>query len=559
MVTSVTREAWLNASRAAVLAAAVLAPSPAALADEPPRAAPSATTNPSARPSPPARPAAHSVGDASSQSTPRRALATFLRAASQGDFARAAECLDLRGLPRGKDKREGPELASMLHQVLTWNVALELDAIPDEPSPTVGPDGVVLFEAEVDGAAYTIALAPTKAPNGETMWRFSKASVAAIRPIFQSNERRWLEERVPETMKGPSLGGLRLWQWLGLGGLVGVAILVGRLVGALTMTLVARLASGVGATAHALSRAVDGPVRLALGLTLFAHASTWLLLPATIGAEVARVGAIGFVFALAWAAIALVRVGLSSWEARLPDDTDGDVEHRGLRTRLAMLRRIATAVIALLGFGAALMQFEVVRTVGVSLLASAGIAGVLVGFAAQRTLGGIIDGIAMSLTQPLRIGDTVQFPSVRELCTVEQIYFTYVVLRSWDNRRVIVPVTKVMAEPFENWTRAKDPLVATVDLWVDLEAPIEVLRARFKDACESSGLWDERTCSVLVSEMTESTLLLRGFFTIDRVSRLVDARAAVREHWVGSLRELEGGRFLPYRRVLSRSIDPRPS
>jgi small-conductance mechanosensitive channel len=224
-----------------------------------------------------------------------------------------------------------------------------------------------------------------------------------------------------------------------------------------------------------------------------------------------------------------------------------------------MLRRIATAVIALLGFGAVLMQFEVVRTVGVSLLASAGIAGVLVGFAAQRTLGGIIDGIAMSLTQPLRIGDTVQFPSVRELCTVEQIYFTYVVLRSWDNRRVIVPVTKIMAEPFENWTRAKDPLVATVDLWVDLEAPVEVLRARFRDACEASGVWDERHCSVLVAEMTESTLLLRGFFAVDRVSRIVDARAAVREHWVSSLRELDGGRFLPHRRMQSRSIDPRPA
>jgi small-conductance mechanosensitive channel len=437
----------------------------------------------------------------------------------------------------------------MLHQLITWHVAVDPAELSDEPDTNAPASGLVLETIELDGESYTIALAPVRGPTGETSWLFSKSTVAGTRALFQANERRWLEERVPEALKERIVLGLRPWQWLGLFGLLTIALVVGRIGGALLTGVALRIAQSIGGLAESLARALDKPARLGFGVALFSLSMQWLLLPASSSALIERGATIAYVIALAWAAIVVVRVGTASWEQRLPDDTDGDIENRGLRTRLAMLRRIATALIVLLGLGAALMQFEVVRTVGVSLLASAGIAGVLVGFAAQRTLGGIIDGIAMSLTQPLRIGDIVHFHSVGEHGVVEHIYFTYVVLRIWDGRRVVVPVTKVMAEPFENWTRARDELLATVDLWVDSATPIDAMRSLLERACSESPHWDQKSCTMIVAEVTETAIRLRATVSLERLSQLWDLKADVRERWLRGLQEFDGGRHLPRRRV----------
>jgi small-conductance mechanosensitive channel len=510
------------------------------------RAASSAATASAPRPS--AGPQAAASGNGA-RSTPRRSLTGFLRAAELGELDRASEHLDVRGLPRGRDRREARELASMLYRVITWHVSLDPSEVSDEPDAAVPSSGLVLDVVELEGETYTIALTPVRLASGETAWLFSKSTVASIRSLFEANERRWLEERVPDALKERALFGLRPWQWLGIGLLVAIALVVGRIGGSLVSRIALRIARTIGPVAERLALALDRPARLALGLGLFMTAIEWLLLPAAFAGVLARGASIGYVVSLAWAAIVLVREGTASWEERLPDDTDGDIEHRGLRTRLAMLRRIATALISLLGLGAALMQFEVVRTVGVSLLASAGIAGVLVGFAAQRTLGGIIDGIAMSLTQPLRIGDVVKFQAVGEPAFVEHIYFTYVVLRIWDGRRVIVPVTKVMADPFENWTRSRDELFATVDVFVDPAAPIESVRATLHEACTKSPHWDGGSCSVVVADVTETAVVLRAVVSLARLSQLPELKSDLRERCITALQAIESGRYLPYRRV----------
>jgi small-conductance mechanosensitive channel len=155
-----------------------------------------------------------------------------------------------------------------------------------------------------------------------------------------------------------------------------------------------------------------------------------------------------------------------------------------------MLRRIGSVLIGIVAAGVMLLQFEVVRSVGVSLLASAGIVGILVGFAAQRTLGGIISGIEISLTQPLRIGDIVTFDGSEG--TVERIYFTYVVMRLADDRRLIVPVSTVMSKAFENLSLMGQDLLVVVDIFLDFTAPIDLVRAEFERLCKEASEWDGR-------------------------------------------------------------------
>lgn len=519
-------------SSAAAVSASSDKPAPRA----PSAAAPKAAPQPS--PAAPVDPRA---------SSPRRALAAYLKACESGDFVKAAESLDLHGLPRGREVREGPELAAMLHRVLSWHLTLDLESVPDEPV-VVGPEGFVLDTVVLEGEEYPIALTPVKQANGETRWFFSRKTVSEIRTLYDANQRRAIEDAVPEWLRKQLLLGMYPWQWLGLVLLFGVAYLIGRVLGSLVTKLLLRLTARLSKWTDQLVRGVAAPARLALATATFVLSAPYLLLMAPLRAAIERASTILFVVSVAWAVSAVVRVATGTWEELLPDDTHGGLESRGLRTRLAMLRRVVTVVVGLIAAGVILMQFEVVRSIGVSLLASAGIAGVLVGFAAQRTLGGIISGIEMSITQPLRLGDIVVFRP-GEQGVVERIYFTYVIIRLWDDRRLIVPVNRVMSEPFENWTRTDPDLLAPVELFLDYAAPMDEVRRRFEELCKAHEAWDGRVCRVEVIEATERALRVRGMASVDSVAKAYGLRCDLREGWIAAIAAMDEGRFLPLGRV----------
>jgi small-conductance mechanosensitive channel len=155
------------------------------------------------------------------------------------------------------------------------------------------------------------------------------------------------------------------------------------------------------------------------------------------------------------------------------------------------------------------MQFAVVRTVGVSLLASAGVAGVVLGLAAQKSIGALLAGIQLSITQPIRIGDQVVFES--ENGTVEEISLTYVVVRTWDFRRLVVPVTQFLEKAFQNWSKGGVEMLGTVTLQVDWATDIEAIRKELARvlATEAKDLWDGKTAKVHVVDSTEQTMQLR--------------------------------------------------
>ncbi len=200
---------------------------------------------------------------------------------------------------------------------------------------------------------------------------------------------------------------------------------------------------------------------------------------------------------------------------------------RGLQTRLRVLRQLLTFIVAMVALGAILMNIDAVRQIGTGLLASAGVAGVIVGLAAQKSLTTIIAGLQIALTNPMKIGDVVVVES--DYGTIEEITLTYVVVKIWDLRRLILPITYFLEKPFEDWTRSSSELLGTVFLYVDYAIPIETIRAEAQKIVAASPLWDKRAHAVQVTDWKSSTVEVRILVSADTAPRLFDLRCLVRE------------------------------
>jgi small-conductance mechanosensitive channel len=250
------------------------------------------------------------------------------------------------------------------------------------------------------------------------------------------------------------------------------------------------------------------------------------------------------VIGVAWLVLATLGVLAELLQARVPaTDDPRELASRGLRTQLFVAQRIVSVVVWIVAAAVLLMQFELVRSIGVSLLASAGVAGVVLGVAAQRSLSGVVAGIQLSITQPIRLGDTVIVEG--EYGIIEEINLTYVVVRIWDERRLIVPITQFLEKPFQNWTKVDPALHGTVLLQVDYATPVEALRDELGAIVAASPKWDQRTASIVVYDASDRTMTLRVTVSSKNPSDNFDLRCEVRERLIAFLRSHDEGRYLP--------------
>ncbi|MFM2419087.1 MAG: hypothetical protein RL385_3810, partial [Pseudomonadota bacterium] len=220
---------------------------------------------------------------------------------------------------------------------------------------------------------------------------------------------------------------------------------------------------------------------------------------------------------------------------------------RGRRTQVLLATRVLSVLVSIIGVALTALQFEVVRSVGLSLLASAGVASVAIGFAAQRSLGALLAGIQLSISQPIRMGDFVVFRG--EMGTIEDIGLTYVAIRLWDERRLLVPTTRLLEEPIENWSRSRTGLTGVVLLAVHPSLELGLLRNALKGILESEPLWDGRLREVHLSDITERAATARIVISASHPSALFDLRYRVRERLVRFLCDHGDGRYLPETRL----------
>lgn len=241
------------------------------------------------------------------------------------------------------------------------------------------------------------------------------------------------------------------------------------------------------------------------------------------------------IISLTWVAVALTSAIGDVIVKLNPALEDEWKRARKIETQTRFLVRGLNIVIVLVGVGAALMTFESVSKVGTSLLASAGIGGIIIGFAARPVLSNLLAGMQIALTQPLRIDDVVHVQG--EWCWVEEVTSTYVVLRVWDLRRLIVPLQWFIENPFQNWSRNRADLMGSVMIWVDYGIPVEPLREEFSRLLQASTDWDRITESVQVVDAGEKAIQIRFLMSARNSTTLWNLRCYVREQMIAFIQQ----------------------
>lgn len=265
----------------------------------------------------------------------------------------------------------------------------------------------------------------------------------------------------------------------------------------------------------------------------------------TVGDVVAHALLIATIAQGAWLAVRIIGVGGDAVLARY-GATEGDRHRRKMHTQIAIMRRVLVVVIVVIAIGAALFTFEGARVAGTSLLASAGVASLVAGLAAQSVLGNVFAGLQLVGSDALRVDDVVVVEG--HWGTIEEVTLTYVVVKIWDDRRLVLPSTYFTSTPFENWTRTSSELLGAVEFDVDWRVPVDRMRAELVRIVEGSELWDQRVQVLQITDAVGGTVHVRVLVSAADSAALFDLRCLVRERLVDFLRA-EHPEALPLQRV----------
>jgi small-conductance mechanosensitive channel len=323
------------------------------------------------------------------------------------------------------------------------------------------------------------------------------------------------------------------------------AVIVALLVHAAALALARRLMGERQVFLRTVLGATKGPTRSALVLIALAIVLPLAPLAGDTASTLARLLGLATICLLGWTALTGLHVGADLYLMRFRLDVDDNLLARKHITQVRVLERVMDVVIVLITIGFALMTFDAVRQYGVTLFASAGVAGIVAGLAARPVLTNFLAGVQLAVAQPIRIDDAIIVEN--ESGRVEEITFSYVVVRLWDLRRMVVPLSYFIEKPFQNWTRTGGELIGSVFLYVDHTAPVDVIRKKLSEVAAQSKLWNGNVVSLQVSDCKETTIELRALVSANNASAAWDLRCEVREKLIDFLQR-EYPSALPRRR-----------
>jgi small-conductance mechanosensitive channel len=240
-----------------------------------------------------------------------------------------------------------------------------------------------------------------------------------------------------------------------------------------------------------------------------------------------HINAILLIFSIAWISIQFIKAGSYYLQNKLNIGASDNLRARKSLTQIKVFKGIANTLIIIISIAIGLLTFEQVRSIGISLLTSAGIFGIIIGFAAQKSIGMILAGIQIAITQPIRLDDVVIVEG--EWGRIEEITLTYVVVKIWDDRRLVMPVTSFLEKPFQNWTRTNSAIMGTVFLYVDYSFPVDAIRKILPDMVKGNSDWDGRVLNVQVTKASEQCKEIRILLSSTDASKNWDLRADIRE------------------------------
>ncbi|HVB34295.1 MAG TPA: mechanosensitive ion channel domain-containing protein [Patescibacteria group bacterium] len=325
--------------------------------------------------------------------------------------------------------------------------------------------------------------------------------------------------------------------WLIAAGILTGVVLAVLLGHSLLYKLLADLAARTPSTLdNSFVRHSRRPVKLILPLLAVVATLPTLPLPHTVTGPARHIVGLGLIASAAWLLIALLGVIDDAVALKFRVDVKDNLSARRVQTQVRVLQRIVVVVVAIVTASIMLMTFPSIRQLGTSLLASAGLAGLIVGLAARSTLENLLAGVQVALTEPIRVDDVVIVEG--EWGRIEEIRTSFVVVKIWDLRRLVVPISYFIEKPFQNWTRTTAALLGTVFVYVDYTVPVEAVRQELRRILEESrDKWDGQVCVLQVTDSKEQTLELRALMSAADSGTAWDLRCQVREKLVAFLQE----------------------
>ncbi|MBE7640159.1 mechanosensitive ion channel [Salegentibacter sp. BLCTC] len=492
--------------------------------------------------------------------TPQATLEHFVINCRNKNFKDAAYALNFNLFPNNLTEEEAINIAQKLYFVMDQRVAINWDGISDRPDGQVdistttnqavagAPRRSVVFgEAAIENRDIIFRLQRVKYKDYGAFWLISANTVENTEDLYQVYGPTFLDRYMP-TWSQAKIGTVPLWKPV----LTFILLIFSYMLGKVAILLIRRIALSFNKPLiMALSKKLGVPAALATGVLFFYISLNELISYSGVYSSTIYALLLAIVIASGtWFFMRILDFAMRYVaEHKIGDLTsENSHESRQLFTYLSVARRILTFTVVIIGTSIILSQFRSMEKLGISMLASAGLATIILGIAAQSTLGNIIAGIQIALTKPARIGDTVIIEG--RWGYVEDIRFTYMIVRTWDLRRLVVPLKTIISDTFENLSITSPHSLNEIELYVDYRIDVEKLRMKFKELLENSEEWDKEHPPILqVTEMTEKSLKVRAICSASTAVMAWDLHCKLREQMVAYIKELEKGIYLTRSRV----------
>ncbi|WP_203292728.1 mechanosensitive ion channel family protein [Luteirhabdus pelagi] len=492
--------------------------------------------------------------------TPQAALEHFIIHARNDDFKTASYVLNLNLLPTTLTHEEAATLAEKLYFVINQRVNIDWDGLSDRPDGQIDIStttnkaiagkprrSVVFGEVVLNDRDIVMRVQRVRYKEFGAFWAISANTVENIEPLYAEYGPRKLDRMMPDWARIKWLG-FPVWKLVGIIVILIISWFFGKLI---TLIIKKLLQNSDRIWLRHIASKLSKPAGVLFGTLLF-----YILLDNLLSLS-------GGFADIVYTSLIILIIGSITWFVTkfvdylmtyIAENKIGDVseetneEARKMLTYISVARRVVTFLVVVIGGYIIISQFRALEKVGISLLASAGVATVVLGIAAQSTLGNFIAGLQIAITKPVRVGDTVIIKE--DWGNVEEIGFTYMVVRTWDLRRLVVPLKYVITNIFENWSMTSSHQIRPIILHADYRVKVSKIRSKFEELLKASDDWDEDNPPVVeVVDTSEESIQIRALCSAKDAQTTWKLHCKLREELVDYISELEDGLFLTRTRV----------
>lgn len=492
--------------------------------------------------------------------TPQSTLEQFISSCREGNFEDAAYALNLNLFPKNVTQEEAAVLAEKLFFVLNQRVQIPWDDLSDRPDGQIDIQtstnqaiagkprrSVVFGEVDLDGRDVIMRLQRIKIKDYGAFWMISANTVENIEPLYEAYGPRELDRMMPDWIRVSFLG-LPLWKVIATILLFVLCFWMGKIFSRVVKKLLLKSEKPwLKTTAHQMAK----PAGFTLSILIFYIVLNKLIsFSGNLASTIYSILLMMVIAVVAWFFMKFINAVMTYVaEHRIGDSSMEENTHaRMMMTYISVARRVLTIVVIIVAISVIFSQFRSLEKLGISLLASAGLITIILGVAAQNTLGNIIAGIQIALTRPAKIGDTLNIND--EWGYVEDITFTYMVVRTWDSRRLVIPLKDIISKPFENWSMTNAHQIRPILLYADYKTDVGAIRNKFKELLEASDDYDEENPPVVeVTEVTEKSIGIRALCSAKDPVTAWKLHCRLREELVYFIAQLNDGMSLSKTRI----------